>query len=476
MKKILLTCLIFIIGVTGQLHAQEESEKEVKYGQITELPRQDDAMKKWRSNRFGQFIHWGLYAIPGGVWKGKTYEYAAEFLKSSAGISTATWDSLQYQFNPIKFNAMAWAKMAKAMGVKYATITTKHHEGFCLWPSEYTDFDIENTPYGKDLLGEFIEAYNAEGIDVSLYYSVLDWHHPDWRYKLNSEEDKEAFERLKIFTKNQLLELLDRYPTVKGLWFDGTWDQCWKDNGQFSYELEKKLKEKHPGLVVNSRMRADEYGSRHFDSNGVLMGDYESGYERRLPNPWDIEVTKNDWECCMTIPENQWGYHKDWTLTHIKTANELIEMLVQCTSQNGNFLLNFGPTGEGDFREEEVKLAKEIGDWMDDNSSAIYNCGYAGLKKQGWGYFTQNNDSETTINMVVFNKPINGKYRVKLNKGSVIKKAYLLSKPDKALDLEEISNGEYFIEAKKVKTKDPFVIIIELENKDSKKFHQKALT
>lgn len=476
MIKRTITCIGLFLLTIIQLQAQNAIKKEVKYGQLGELPRQDEAMKKWRSNRFGQFIHWGLYAIPGGIWEGKTYKYASEFLKSSAGISTATWDSLQYQFNPVKFDAKEWAKMAKNMSVKYVTITTKHHEGFCLWPSEYTNFDIENTPYKKDLLGEFIKAYNDEGIDVNLYYSVLDWHHPDWRYKLNTEEDKAAFERLKAFTENQLLELLERYPTVKGLWFDGTWDQCWKDNGKFSYDLERKLKEKCPGLIVNSRMRADEYGSRHFDSNGVLMGDYESGYERRLPNPWDVGVTKNDWECCMTIPENQWGYHKDWTLTHIKTPNELIEMLVQCTSQNGNFLLNFGPTGEGNFREKEVKLAKEIGDWMDDNSSVIYNCGYAGLKKQSWGYFTKSNDSDDTVNMVVFNKPINGKYRVKLKKGSVIKRAYLLSKPKKPLNLEEIANGEYFIDGVKGKCKDPFVIIIELENKDSKKFKQKALT
>jgi len=475
MKKYLLLSLIVIITTTNQTLAQNKKEIDVKYGQFTQLPRQDNDMKKWRENRFGQFIHWGLYAIPGGVWEGKTYPGAAEWLKSFAKINQQSWDSLQYQFNPKKFNPTEWAKMAKNMGVKYVTITTKHHEGFCLWPSKFTDFDIEATPYKKDLLGEFVEAYNKEGIDVNFYYSVLDWHHPDWRYKIDSEEDKIAFQRLLKYTENQLLELIERYPSVKGFWFDGTWDQSWKDNGEFSYNLEKKMKALSPGLIVNSRMRADEYGSRHFDSNGVLMGDYESGYERRLPASWDIKVTENDWECCMTIPYNQWGYHKDWSISHIKSTYELLEMLVQCTSQNGNFLLNFGPKGDGSFRKEEAKISKEIGSWIKANGAAIYGCEYAGLEKQSWGYYTKPKGSNI-INMVIFNEPISGEYRVKLKKGQLIKNAYSLSKKNKSIKVVEVAKQEYLIKIKKTKGDEPFVIVLELEKKDSKKLHQKALT
>ncbi|MFV0540997.1 MAG: alpha-L-fucosidase [Aestuariibaculum sp.] len=473
MKKTVTVWILVCLMFSGFTWAQ--NKKEVKYGQLKELPRQDKAMQKWRSNRFGQFIHWGLYAIPGGVWEGKTYPGASEFLKGAAKISNSDWDALIHEFSIEKFNPKAWAKMAKDMGVKYVTLTTKHHEGFCLWPSKFTDFDIENTPYKKDLIRAFIDAYVAVGIDVNLYYSVLDWHHPDWRYQIKDDMDRQAFERFKTFVENQLVELVTRYPEVKGLWFDGTWDQSWKDNGKFSYDLEKKLKMLSPGLIVNSRMRADEYGSRHFDSNGVLMGDYESGYERRLPDPWNTEVTKNDWECCMTIPENQWGYHKDWTISHIKTAYELIEMLVQCTSQNGNFLLNFGPTKEGDYRNEEVKIAKEIGNWMAINGKAIYNCGHAGLTKQGWGYYTKPYGLNQ-VNMVVFNRPINGKYKVKLEKGQLVKKAYLLSKPKSILNYEEITKGTFSIDTPNIEENAPFVIVLEIESKDSKKFHQKAKT
>ena len=476
MKKHLLLSLIVIITLTNQTQAQDKAKIDVKYGQLTPLPRQDDAMKKWRENRFGQFIHWGLYAIPGGVWEGKTYHGAAEWLKSFAKINQQSWDSLQYQFNPKKFNPAEWAKMAKNMGVKYVTITTKHHEGFCLWPSKFTDFDIEATPYIKDLLGEFIEAYNKEGIDVNLYYSVLDWHHPDWRYKIDSEDDKEAFQRLMEYTENQLLELIERYPSVKGFWFDGTWDQCWKDNGEFSYKLEQKMKALSPGLIINSRMRADEHGSRHFDSNGVLMGDYESGYERRLPVSWDVNVTKNDWECCMTIPENQWGYHKDWSISHIKSTYELLEMLAQCTSQNGNFLLNFGPKGDGSFREEEEKIAKEIGSWMKVNGTAIYGCEYAGLEKQSWGYFTKPTKESNKIYMLIFNMPISGEYKVKLNKGQVLKRAFLMSNPNIALKVKNISKKEYLITNVKTSRNEPFTIVLEFENKDSKKIEYRAKT
>lgn len=351
--SVLLGCFFSCIVI-----AQSTAVKELKYGAHSEGKREDAAMQKWRSNRFGQFIHWGLYAIPGGVWNGKVYNYAAEFLKSSAKISSETWDSLMYQFNPKEFNAKAWAKMAKNMGVKYMTLTTKHHEGFCLFPSRYTDFDISNTPYKKDILKEIVDAYNAEGIDVNFYYSVLDWHHPDWRYDITSTADSIAFARLLDYAKNQLRELAENYPTVKGFWFDGTWDNSVKKNGKWTYEVEMMLKQIRPGVVVNSRLRADDLGARHKDSNGKLMGDYESGYERRLPDPVkDLQVINWDWEACMTIPENQWGYHKDWSISHIKTSNELIEMIVKTVSMGGNFLLNFGPSGTGAFRIEEQKIA-----------------------------------------------------------------------------------------------------------------------
>lgn len=445
-------------------HEKVRNSKKVvlQYGPLSYERRTDPAMEKWRDNRFGQFIHWGLYAIPGGIWEGKTYNYAAEFLRASARVSTEEWIELRHQFSIEKFDAKEWAAMAKELGVRYVCLTTKHHEGFCLWPSQYTDFDIESTPYKKDLLKEFVDAYNAEGIDVYFYYSILDWYHPDWRSNIKNEQDEAAFERFKTFAQNQLVELVQRYPTVKGLWFDGTWDKSWKKNGQFSYELEKLLKEKRPGLIVNSRLRADDFGKRHFDSNGDLMGDYESGYERRLPTTADEpKVIKRDWECCMTVPENQWGYHKDWSISHVKSANELIEMMVHCVSLNGNFLMNFGPKGDGSFRDEEKKLVAEIGPWMKTNGRAIYGCGYAGLKKMDWGYYTRNDQTGKTY-MIVCNVPVSGCLKVKLPKKQKIARASLL-KNGMVLNIDKFDSDEFFVVLKDKTADQPFVITLDLE-------------
>lgn len=459
MIKLKTAALCAMLLATGSLAAQDaKKEVSLQYGAQRTGKRTDAAMERWRSHRFGQFIHWGLYAIPGGVWNGKTYNYAAEFLKSSARIPGATWDSLMYQFNPVKFNAREWARMAKRMGAKYMTITTKHHEGFCLWPSKYTEFNVGRTPYGKDILRELVDAYNAEGLDVNFYYSVLDWHHPDWRYDIKSPEDSVAFRRYLDFAYNQLKELATNYPTVKAFWFDGTWDQSVKKNGWWTYEVEKMLKEVSPGAIVNSRLRADDLGARHFDSNGRLMGDYESGYERRLPNPvTDLKVTKWDWEACMTIPENQWGYHRDWSISHVKSPLELLEMLVHATSMGGNFLLNFGPQGDGAIRPEEQRIAVEIGKWMQANGQVIYNSGYAGWEKQDWGYYTLPS-KPNTVNMVVFNLPVSGLLKIKTPRGVKITGAVT---GGKKLKVEEIAKDQYFVHFPRQFFTTPQVIVLE---------------
>ncbi|MCS3796387.1 alpha-L-fucosidase [Niastella sp. OAS944] len=454
--------LLLFSAVT--LHAQNKDRKLLQYGAQYTGKRKDSAMAKFRANRFGQFIHWGLYSIPGGVWNGKTYNYAAEFLKSSAHISTSTWDSLMYQFNPVKFDAKAMARMAKQMGVKYMTITTKHHEGFCLWPSAYTPFNVSNTPFKRDILKELVEAYNAEGIDVHFYYSVLDWHHPDWKYDIKSADDQTQFLRYLDFAYNQLKELATNYPTVKCFWFDGTWDNSIKKNGWWTLAVEKMLKQVHPGMIVNSRLRADDYGSRHKDSNGEMMGDYGSGYERKLPDAVkDIDVTQTDWEACMTIPENQWGYHKDWSLSYVKTPVELIEMLALTTSLGGNFLLNFGPQGDGAIRAEEKQIATAIGEWMKLNGEAIYGGDYAGFKKQDWGYYIKK-EGTNKVYMIVCNQPLSGIAKVQTPEKVKIVKNYLLANPGQSLQIKETQKNQFNLYLPPVKTTTPYIIVLEVEN------------
>ena len=472
MKRYFINTLFFISMLSsGYAYAQKdtkllpaEQEITLQYGADRLGKRQDAAMQKFRDNRLGIFIHWGLYAIPGGEWNGKVYNGAAEWLKSWAKVPSDEWMKLMDKWNPKEFNARNWAKMAKKMGAKYVKITTKHHEGFCLWPSKYTQYTVANTPYKKDILGELVKAYNDEGIDVHFYFSVMDWSHPDYRYDIKSKEDEEAFMRFLEFTDNQLKELATNYPSVKDFWFDGTWDASIKKNGWWTAHVEKMLKELVPGVTINSRLRADDFGKRHFDSNGHLMGDYESGYERRLPDPIkDIKVTKWDWEACMTVPENQWGYHKDWSLSYVKTPYEVLQRIVHAVSMGGNMVVNFGPQPDGDFRTEEKELADVIGKWMNKYGEAIYGCGYAGWEKKDWGFYTK---KDNDVYMVVFNVPYSGKLNVKVPNGIKINKANVISGKD--VKIEEIARNEYNVDMPLNRPQGPFVIKLEISSKTDK--------
>lgn len=467
MRKAIINVIIGVALLGGSAAAQQQQqpplpaamEIPLKYGAERLGKRQDADMKRFRDHRLGAFIHWGLYAIPGGEWNGKVYNGAAEWLKSWAKVPADEWLGLMQQWNPAGFDAGEWACMAKRMGVKYVKITTKHHEGFCLWPSRYTDYTVEHTPYGKDILGEMVKAFNDEGIDVHFYFSVMDWSHPDYRYDIKSDDDAAAFERFLKFTENQLRELALRYPTVKDFWFDGTWDASLKKNGWWTARMERMLKELLPGVTVNSRLRADDYGKRHFDSNGHLMGDYESGYERRLPDPVkDVNVTRWDWEACMTLPENQWGYHKDWSLSYVKTPVEVIERIVHAVSMGGNMVVNFGPQPDGDFRKEEKEMAEQVGRWMDRYGEAVYGCDYAGWEKQPWGYYTRKGDD---VYMAVFNLPYSRHLTVKTPKGTKVVRATLLGGKDTSV--RETARDEYNVDVPEKTPDGPFVIKLQIE-------------
>ncbi|WP_215223124.1 alpha-L-fucosidase [Echinicola shivajiensis] len=481
LRNFTLGAILMLALVGGKVMAQtsENSPRtsiELEHGAHRLGKRTDPMMERWRDYGLGQFIHWGVYSITAGKWEGKDYPGASSWIRSWSEMPGEDYDQLYKQFDPERFDPKAWAKQAKSMGAKYMIITAKHHDGFCLWPSEFTDYDIASTPYEKDLIGPMVEAYEAEGIDVYLYFSVMDWNHPGFRTELKTSEDREAYEEFKTFTRNQILELLERYPSTKGLWFDGTWDAAWKEQAGFADKLEAEMREMIPGIIIGSRFRPDDYGNRHFDSNGDLMGDYEQGWERKLPKTIE-DVKGNDWDCVMTVPENQWGYHYDWK-GHVKTSFELVEMLVKSVSLNGNFVLNFGPDRYGEFRNEERQLFKEIGDWMDVNQEAIYACGYLDWEKQDWGYYTK--DRETgKIYMVVFNMPINGALRVKTPGKVQLDKVYELKDPSKVFTPEEIHQNEFFIHYSTEKASNsPFVIVIESSSMDAEggKTYQKAKT
>lgn len=475
---ILLFTLIGVLGFTQGI-AQKRASIPLKHGAHRIGKRTDADMQRWREHGLGQFIHWGVYAIPGGHWNGEFYGGAAEWIRSWDKMPKDAYDQLYKQFNPTSFNAKEWARMAKDMGAKYMIFTTKHHDGFCLWPSKYTDYTIANSPYKKDIVKEIVDAYTKEGIDVHLYFSIIDWNHPGYRSAIPvTDKEKAAYEEFKQFTRNQLKELLTDYPVIKGLWFDGSWDKAWINEAAWVDELGKELRAMKPGLVLGSRFRSDEYGKRHYDSNGDLIDDYDQTWERDLPrNISDLNGV--DWDCVMTVPENQWGYHSDWR-GYVKTSYDLIEMMANAVSLDGNFVLNYGPDGLGNIRPEETQLSREIGEWMKINSEAVYGTGYVNLEKQGWGYYTRKGDK---VYMIVFNRPISNKLKTVFPRGGMIpEKASFLENTHSTTIVDGGRNKQndriFYIEIpQNYQTDKPFVIVLDVkDNSNDKDTYQQAKT
>ena len=485
----LLVLSIFFVSVTVSVKAQwtgpkvkPKEQKEIKYGSLTPQHRTDAAMEAFRSYGLGQFIHWGIYAIPGNEWNGVSARggaAASEWIRSWGGTTAPKdwkniYDNLYKQFNPKDFNAKRWAKQAKQMGAKYVIFTTKHHDGFALWPTKYSDYNISKTPYKRDIVKEIVDAYTAEGIDVFLYFSVLEWNNPNYMYAApKTEEEKKKFNIFLEYTRNQLLEQLENYPQIKGFWFDGTWDKSWISAYDFTYNLEKELREKHPGLIIGSRFRNDEFGKRHFDSNGNLLGDYEQGWERKLPGAYEW-IAGNDWDAVMTIPPNGWGYMKDWSGLYTKTTDDIIDMLMQSVSMNGNFVLNFGPDGNGNMHPGEDKIAKELGAWMKVNGEAVYGAKHIDLPLSKLGYYTA---KENHLYLTVINRPINNIVRIAVPKtaksvpvNAVIldsKKVLVLKHSDIGLDLDKNTYYDIIL-PDNYSSRKPFVIKMKLGSETKK--------
>ena len=334
--------------------------------------RTDTDMNRWRGNRVGVFIHFGLYSVAGGEWKGRSIPSAAEWIRGAAGIPAGEYDGLMKDFTLEHFDARAWVAAVKQMGGRYIGITTKHHDGFCLWPSQLTDYSVKNTPSGRDVLKELAEACREAGIDLELYYSIIDWHHPDYLAKLPvTPDEKERYARYLEYLKGQCKELLTGYGDIKGLWFDGRWDASYKQQPWIGKELEAYLRTLRPGLILADRVRAyDAYA------------DYNSGYERKLPS----SRPALDWECCVTMTENSRGYHKSWDGNGWKSPTTLVRWIGHCASMGGNILLNIGPRGDGSLNPPDVERMQAVGRWLGAYGEAVYGtdglaCGNGGRER-----------------------------------------------------------------------------------------------
>jgi alpha-L-fucosidase len=384
----------------------------------------DARMAWWRDARFGMFIHWGLYAIPAGEWQGQTNH--AEWIRTTARIPLEVYDEFVGQFNPVKFDADEWVRFAKDAGMKYIVITSKHHDGFCLFDSKYTDFDVMSTPFGRDILKELSDACRRAGIKMCWYHSIMDWHHPDYLPRRDWETGRSTegadFSRYIQYMKNQLSELVGNYGEIGVLWFDGEWESTWShEHGKDLYNYVRGLQ---PDIIINNRVDVGRSGMEGLTKEGDYVGDFGTP-EQEIP-PRGLPGV--DWETCMTMNDH-WGYNKfdqNW-----KSDEDLIRKLADIASKGGNFLLNVGPTAEGLFPQPSIERLKAIGEWMKTNSEAIYGTQASPFKTLAWGRCTSKPvEKGTRLYLHVFDWPERGRLVVPgiFNQP---RQAYLLSDPEK---------------------------------------------
>lgn len=375
---ILVLTLLFSSLAIGQVTFKEETKEE-----------HDIRMKWWLDAKFGLFVHYGLYSILGGEWKGETVPRYAEWIQRWGKIPSEEYISLASDFNPKELDADLWVRTAKEAGMKYMVITTKHHEGFCLWDSKFTEFDLgEGTTFNRDILAELSAACKKYGIEFGTYYSIIDWHHPSQRADLATNQppmnDKEGYVK---YMKAQLKELITKYhPSI--MWFDGDWVKWWTlEDGIDLYNYLRKL---DPKLIINNRvakrkLTTKDFGTPENATPGVAL-DYP-------------------WEACWTV-NHSWGYKKSDTTW--KSPKVLIQKQIDINSKGGNLLLNVGPKADGSFPEASISLLKEMGTWNKTHQEAVYKTEYVDLLPQSWGKLVKtqgSNNSKGEIFAYVYDWP-----------------------------------------------------------------------
>jgi alpha-L-fucosidase len=347
----------------------------------------DARMAWWRDARFGMFIHWGAYAVPAGTYKGERVAGIGEWIMSRGRIPIPEYEQFVHRFNPTKFDADAWVRIAKDAGMKYIIITSKHHDGFAIFDSKVSRYDVvDATPYKRDALKALADAAHRQGMKFGVYYSIMDWHHPDAEAANAPEYNSRTwsspnFDRyLETYMKPQLTELLTQYPNIEVLWFDGEWVADWTDEkGQALLTYLRKIR---PNLIINNRVGHSRQGLAGLNKEGrVGLGDFGTPEQRVPPEG----LPGIDWETCMTM-NSTWGfksYDDNW-----KDSRTLIQTLIDVASKGGNFLLNVGPTAEGLIPSESVWRLREMGKWLQTNADAIYATTVSPYGQPAWGRYT----------------------------------------------------------------------------------------
>lgn len=426
MKKILLSAIIMLCGFF--LSAQEYVPSSANLKQ-----------RAWFADaRFGLFIHWGPFSIPG----------SGEWVMNDRKLTVHNYTNLKDFFNPVEFDAAAYVRLAKNAGMKYITLITRHHDGFSMWDTKYSDFNIMNTPYKKDIVKMVADECHKQGIQLYLYYSLLDWRRDDYPYETgrtgqnSGRKAKSDYQSYLAFMKNQLTELLTNYGEIGGIWFDGHWDQTQPEGAaDRSSRIDWKYDEIY-GLIHKLQPQCMIGNNHHLTP---FAGEDFQMFERDLPGENSSGLSfqkasdKLPLETCETI-SNSWGYNLSDTT--YKSKKQLVHMLVKASSLGANLLLNIGPMPSGKIQPEFQERLGAMGDWLKIYGESIYGTKAGFIKPQPWGSITQSDkkiyvhvldakNSSITLNQFPFKK---------------ITKAYLLKdkKPVKFAvkkDIIELSTG-----------------------------------
>ena len=345
-----------------------------------ELRRTNAADTQWFTrDRFGMFIHWGIYALPA----------RHEWVKQRERIRDEHYQLYFDHFYPDLYDPPAWAREAKKAGMRYFVVTTKHHDGFCLWDSDLTDYKVTNTPWGEDLIAPMVEAFRAEGMKVGFYHSLLDWHHPefpvDGLHPMRDDQDyieanrDRDIARYREYLHGQTRELLTWFGKIDIMWFDFSYpDRTWSGKGKEDWgseDLTQMVRELQPGIIVNDRLE--------------IGGDLVTP-EQYQPRSWpERDGRPIMWEACQTL-NGSWGYDRDnldW-----KTTDMLVRMLVDTVSKGGNMLLNVGPNARGELEPKAVERLRGLGEWMRLHERSIRGCTASSFNPPPDCRYTQNED------------------------------------------------------------------------------------
>jgi alpha-L-fucosidase len=436
--RVSIVCLLALL-FWGMPNAASSQDMEKMWGESVVKLRAENAGRGqlFDEGNYAMFIHWGLYSQLANKVDGVTYYGIGEWImnKRMAGIPVAEYKHLAGTFNPQKFDAKAIARLAKDAGMKYIVITSKHHDGFCLFNSEHTGYDMAGTPYDRDLLKPLAEECHRQGLKICWYHSIMDWHHP----KAKGETFPEYVEHM----KKQCRELLTNYGEIGVMWFDGEWIGDWSP--EQGVELEKYLRDIQPSLIVNNRV-----GKRKRSP-----GDFGTP-EQKIPA---TGMPGWDWETCMTI-NRTWGHSKhdhNW-----KPTEDLVRKLIDVASKGGNFLLNVGPTAEGLIPQPSVERLEGMGRWLSVNGEAIHGTRASVLTNTPWGRCTT---KPGKLYLHVFQWPGDRRLQVPELKTSV-KRAYLLADPkQKTLVVQQDDKGTTILVPKEASDPVATVMVVELAEK-----------